>query len=363
MRERLVAAATPPPDPYKGIVLVQATPCYDLLVSLRALYNPRTFETTRGWAAATKAKLDPSLYERGKFFFQGSDTALGYGAGQLVAGLGDAPQPQDLIEAVRAADSADLALRMLDTGETSDETLAIFSTFLGRTGTAAPTASIEAILRELPVEWARRVRRVLGDPAGIQAELADVLELYHAAIFALEVPHTEDDLRRAATMAEELLRVLPTAEVIERLTGGYTLGDDLALRQIVLAPSVFIHPFMSSRIDQTAGRALVIFGARSNAFLQYDPVPIDPELVRAMKALADPGRLRVLRLLGRGPMFGVELVEALRLAQPTVHHHLAQLRSAGLVRQERTKGGMRYTVRRDAAGATIKALERLLGGG
>ncbi|MBI2762044.1 MAG: metalloregulator ArsR/SmtB family transcription factor [Chloroflexi bacterium] len=361
MQERRTAgvAARTAPDPYAGLATVLVSPGYDLIVSLRALYNPRTYETTRPWAAATKAALAPDLYERGRFFFQGFDTAMGYSALRLAPDLPDGAPPEALIAAVRAADTAALALYMLDTGEASAETIAAFRrTLHGEAG----GRELDAILHRLPPEWARRCRRVLADPAAVQEELARLLEHYHTDAFAAETRHLTEPLAQARKTAEDMLAVLPTVEAIERLTGGYTLGDDLRVRRIVLAPSVFIYPFMSSRVDEVAGEALIVYGVRTNVFLKYEKVPLDQNLTRALKALADPARLRVLRLLSRGPIEGPALVTALGLTQPTVHHHLAQLRTAGLIRQERTKGGMRYTVRREAALDTISALERLITG-
>lgn len=224
------------------------------------------------------------------------------------------------------------------------------------------TRELDSALRDAPPDWARRCRRVLADPEGAKSQLLNVLEAYDEAIFRDEMAHVREPLQRARAAAEELLALLPTVDAIERLTGGYTLADDLALRRITLAPSVFIHPFMSARVDEAEGEALIVFGARSSHFLKYEQVPVDPALIVGLKALAEPTRLKVLRLLGRRPMYGPELVRVLGLAQPTVHQHLAQLRAAGLIRQERTKGGMRYTVRRDATTATLRALERLFAG-
>lgn len=346
-------------DPYGGLVTVHPSPCYDLLVSLRALYNPRTYEATRAWAAASLPKLDPVPAELGRFFFQGFDTALGYAAARLIPDLPPRADAGALIRAVRAADPGELALLMLDTGETSAAALEAFRCFLA--GSTGP-AEVERALHGTPPAWARRCRRVLADPPAVQAEYGLVLEHYLERVFAAEAPLIGAALARAAAAAEEMLAVLPTVEAIERLAGGYTLGADLALRRIVLAPSVFVYPFMSSRVDERVGEALILFGVRTDLFVKYDPAPLDPALVRALKALADPARLRVMLLLSRHPMFGPELIGALGLAQPTVHHHLAQLRAAGLVRQERAKGGMRYSVRRESAGALIRALEELIAG-
>ena len=61
-------------------------------------------------------------------------------------------------------------------------------------------------------------------------------------------------------------------------------------------------------------------------------------LARAFKAMADPGRLRLLSHIAAQP--GAEacvcaLVGPLGLAQPTVSHHLKVLTAAGLLSRER----------------------------
>lgn len=55
------------------------------------------------------------------------------------------------------------------------------------------------------------------------------------------------------------------------------------------------------------------------------------------RALADPGRVRIVNLLANAPgaVCVCDLVAPLGLAQPTVSHHLKILREAGLVARER----------------------------
>ena len=69
------------------------------------------------------------------------------------------------------------------------------------------------------------------------------------------------------------------------------------------------------------------------------------ELAAAFKAVADPGRLRLLSFIASQP--GAEacvcnLVEPLGLAQPTVSHHLKVLSTAGLLASERRGTWMFY---------------------
>ena len=60
-------------------------------------------------------------------------------------------------------------------------------------------------------------------------------------------------------------------------------------------------------------------------------------LVKAFRALADPTRLEILRLLAAqpGPCCVCDVVEHFHLSQPTISHHLKVLREAGLLRTSR----------------------------
>jgi len=53
--------------------------------------------------------------------------------------------------------------------------------------------------------------------------------------------------------------------------------------------------------------------------------------VKTMKALSDPSRVKIVKMLAGGEMCVCELREALGLAQPTVSKHLKVLEEAGLV--------------------------------
>ncbi|GAA5128755.1 metalloregulator ArsR/SmtB family transcription factor [Haloechinothrix salitolerans] len=72
------------------------------------------------------------------------------------------------------------------------------------------------------------------------------------------------------------------------------------------------------------------------------------QLADALKALADPARLRVLSLLRAAPggeACVADLVRPLDLSQPTVSHHLRVLTDAGLVARERRGTWVWYSLR------------------
>jgi Predicted transcriptional regulators len=83
-------------------------------------------------------------------------------------------------------------------------------------------------------------------------------------------------------------------------------------------------------------------------------------LASALRALADPTRLRLLSLIRLAPggraTTGV-LAESVGLTQPTVTHHLGSLYEAGLVHRERDGRLTWYFVNGDGLQAIRQMLE------
>jgi ArsR family transcriptional regulator len=55
------------------------------------------------------------------------------------------------------------------------------------------------------------------------------------------------------------------------------------------------------------------------------------EFIKVMKALSDPNRVKLLKMLQKRMMCVCEIQAALGIAQPTVSKHLKLLEDAGLV--------------------------------
>jgi ArsR family transcriptional regulator len=56
------------------------------------------------------------------------------------------------------------------------------------------------------------------------------------------------------------------------------------------------------------------------------------EFIRVMKALSDPNRVKIIKMLQQKEMCVCEVQAALGIAQPTASNHLKLLEDAGLVR-------------------------------
>ncbi len=92
-----------------------------------------------------------------------------------------------------------------------------------------------------------------------------------------------------------------------------------------------------------------------------DPTAPPPGVVRLHRALGDATRLRVLRLLADRDWYLTELAQQLELSKPTMKHHLAQLRAAGLVTVVDEGTLTYYSLRRERleqAGVELKAYLR-----
>jgi DNA-binding transcriptional ArsR family regulator len=95
-------------------------------------------------------------------------------------------------------------------------------------------------------------------------------------------------------------------------------------------------------------------------------VPVTPplpseradELAAVFRALADPTRVQMLRMLAdAGAALCVcDLTAAFEQSQPTISHHLAKLREAGLVHSEKHGIWAFYSLREDMPAAARAAL-------
>ena len=83
--------------------------------------------------------------------------------------------------------------------------------------------------------------------------------------------------------------------------------------------------------------------------------------VAVLKALADPTRLAMALILrdAEAPVCICDLVGAFDLSQPTVSHHMARLREAGLVESEKAGIWTFYRLRRDLPAATRRIIDAI----
>ena len=81
-----------------------------------------------------------------------------------------------------------------------------------------------------------------------------------------------------------------------------------------------------------------------------------------MKALADPTRLTMMASLwkAQAPICICDFTAGMDLSQPTISHHMAKLKDAGLVESEKRGIWVYYRLRADLAADTRKLLAQLI---
>lgn len=79
-------------------------------------------------------------------------------------------------------------------------------------------------------------------------------------------------------------------------------------------------------------------------------------LVKVFRALGDQNRIRILKMLEEREMSVGELTVVLKISQPSVSRHLAQLKEAGLVESRRNKSWVVYRLNRQPGPGYVPSL-------
>ena len=148
------------------------------------------------------------------------------------------------------------------------------------------------------------------------------------------------------------------SDLVERTTGGVRWLSEPGIRRVILAPSYFSRPYNFL----LAGRDWRFFGypISDGALDEVDPLAPPQASVRLHRALGDDTRLRILKLLAGRDLYLTEIAQLLELSKPTIKHHLALLRSAGLVTVTESGTVMYYSLRRPRLDEAMTELKGFL---
>lgn len=341
---------------------------YDLFISLEVLHEPAGFGVRGAWAAGVRARLPADGRET---LEQSRQDHMPL---HWVYGL---PEPKDGATALWALQQLAPAERLL-------------SLFLVP-GTSPRGA--KEILREVAARgnWDEQDRQALGlvyedldpcmehKPPPSPERLAEILawwtgaeELgerylealgtYYEVFFAEEERRIGPALQDALSRAQERAETLALLDLLEELSQGLRFDERPTAPELVLAPSYWCSPLMYFG-QVNAEREILLFGARPPDASLVPGEVVPDALLRVLKALSDPTRLRILNYLSEEPLTPSELARRLRLRAPTVIHHLKTLRLAGLVQLTlgQEKEDRRYAARPGAVKKAWDTLQSFLG--
>jgi DNA-binding transcriptional ArsR family regulator len=216
-------------------------------------------------------------------------------------------------------------------------------------------ADLEAALPD----WQRDERlAMVADPPATHARIVEVLRAWLERFEAIE-ERVARILSRDYASRDPDRDSLTGADLIEKTTNGLRWLGEPGIRRVILAPSYFSRPYNFL----LAGADWRFFGypVRDEALGPSDPLSPPAGLLRLHRALGDDTRLRILKLLARRDLYLTEIAQELDLSKPTIKHHLAMLRAAGLLTVTDAGTVRYYSLRREPLDAASTDLRRFLG--
>ena len=162
---------------------------------------------------------------------------------------------------------------------------------------------------------------------------------------------------RAARRATARRSTRPT--LIETTTSGIRWLPELGIRRVILAP-VVLQPAVQLPAGRRRLAVLRLSGQPTTPSTRTTGSAPPPAVVRLHRALGDETRLRILKLLASRDLYLTEIAQQLDLSKPTIKHHLAILRSAGLVTIVEAGTVIYYSLRRDRIDDASTELGRFL---
>lgn len=309
---------------------------YDFFQSVKVLYQPARFGVRGAWTAGMRARLSPDarrILERSQLVIH-----------PPVQWIYTLPSPKDARIALEAlgripprkrletlafrhddppSQVADMLRQVADRGTWDEGDLAVLRDYV-RTqhhheqGRAAADERLIGILDT----WTQ---------AGTFGEgYLAALHNYYEVFFAEEEERITPALQAAISRAQVLANRLSLPDLLEELSQGIRVEEPRLHGELVFIPSYWITPLMML-VSVGPTRRICLFGARPAGASLIPGETVPDTLLRALKALSDPTRLKILRYLAKDPLTPTELARKLRLRTPTVMHHLHALRLAGLV--------------------------------
>lgn len=345
---------------------------YELFISLHVLLEPEYFGIRPSYAASVRARIPAAERKLLEEFYPILGVPLKW--------IHTLPAPKDAISALWALKQIPPARRMIELyrvsepyesdGSEDSEKRKTFNEILLRVaaeGTYTP-ADVDFFFKVLTKKHSSIKREIVESafnwwsrPADLGEAYLTAFQSYYQAFFEEEEKRIEPALRAGLERAQALAAAVSFEELFTELSQGLQLGDEITASTFIFVPAFWPTPlvFLEKYDDKTM---LLTFGARP-ADMSVVPGEIVPDaLVRSLKALADPTRLKILRYLTDESLTPSEIARKLQLRPPTVTHHLKELRLAGLVELSLMHEENRYTIRKQALDAVYENLNAFLQG-
>lgn len=335
---------------------------YEFFLSLHVLHDPEYYGIRASWAAGIRSRIPPTERKLLEEIIPFSWWPLTW--------VRKLPPPKDAVTLLETLQQLPAQTRMTELFElerrSQSETARALLEIAARG--SWKQADLELFESERRRGGRREVRpqalqRYLdwwSRPQAFGQGFLSALQAYYSAFFQEEEKRIRPVMQAGLERARALAQTLSVSDLVTELSQGVRFEEeDFQPQKIIIAPSYWPTPLVVlEKLNET--ELLFLFGARP-AEMSAIPGELVPEaLLRALKALADPTRLKILNYLARESLTPSQLSRRLNLRAPTVTHHLAELRRSGLVHLTLRGQEKIYRARHEALKHTFETLEHFL---
>ncbi len=332
---------------------------YELFISLHVLNAPEEFGLRASWAAGVRSRIPAESRRVLEDLYSLTGVPIKW--------LSTLPEPKDAITALWALKQIPPAERLLQIysirescvgvgdSEKEKQYQKIMQVILRVSEERAWTQADLTFMTEFLIKHEKKTTKEkiqnyldwCSRPEELGEAFLAALQAYYQAFFEEEEKRVAPILAEGLARAKKLADELDITDLFSELSQGVQLSDEFQALNYVIVPAFWTTPLIFfDRLDKDT--LLLFFGARP-ATMSAIPGELVPDgLVRTLKALGDPSRLKILNYLSKEELTPSELARRLHLRAPTVTHHLSELRLSGLVNLKVQGQEKRYTARIEA---------------
>lgn len=332
------------PDPGPAL-RVEVSSAAELLMSMCALSGEEDFSTYdlgESRMSELRSNLAPDLIEKFDRFTLGLEKVPAHLLGLVL----ELPKPWDapaLIELIQGTDPLEIQLNLFgcyarpEVGPPKEVIVAAAK------GDVDAAEQVKAVINWK--SWHRTIDNLVALGAEeVKKLLVEILPRWYEDVYLKLEDEALPSLKRDAEAKRALAGSLPAEKFIETATNGIQFVPTPAITELVVFPTYWLKPWV---LIHAYKETKIYCAAVSDEALGAEGAQPPPNLVKLYKALGDAGRLRLLRRLAAGALTLAEAAEELEVGKSTAHHHLAQLRQAGLVFFREDDDRSVYTLRED----------------
>ncbi|MCC7207129.1 MAG: winged helix-turn-helix transcriptional regulator [Anaerolineae bacterium] len=342
-------------DPLRQIVRFQTSAVYELVIGLKSLFRPTSWQVS--WAERARTELAGPLLAELTFLYQNFNEGdiyielpVDYADHNDVRGFFDyvrrLPEAEFLFyltgRVIAPAEMVDL----IDQPDSLRQTLDLIGVNLG---------------------WnARMFAPILDDLPGFRMRLLAAWEATWERFFAREIEGFFSIWESGMADKRRLLEREGGAGLLAKTTGRAQLPPDVPpgvpVREIIMVP-VYLLPSPAIRF-YGYGNMTVLFDPLYSEERRQSVEGAQEEATLILKALADKTRLEILRLIAThdGRLHGKSIAQRTGITASAVSRHLKLLKESNLVGEEQHRNVTLYHIRRETLAQLPERLFRFLDG-